>query len=331
MKGLLILLPGMRKQFEEKNKRVKNLILSLKRPYLKGELFSKIKKPKKIVFCGMGGSGLGAKLFLSLKDYFGIKEKIELVQDFENSKIEPFSLVISVSYSGKTKETISFTKKVYLKKIPLIIVTSDGFLLNFAKRKKINYFLLPKSYLPRETVFSQFFIFGEIFEKANLTKFWQKIPKFDLKYDFSLAEKIAKKISKKIVLIYATKKNSYLSYDLKLRLEEDALTCAFEGILPEAIHNDLAALKFFSDQLFVIFLKSIDDFKKNKKIIKLIGKNLKKWHLDFEVISLKEKNPIKRYFSQVVLNTLISLNLKKIKKIDQNFQIKFLSEFKKRI
>ena len=134
-----------------------------------------------------------------------------------------------------------------------------------------------------------------------------------------------------MVLIYSTKKNSHLGYDLKLRLEENALTPAFDGILPEAAHNDLATLKFFSDQLFVIFLESIDDFKKNKKIIKLIGENLKRWHLDFKIISLKEKNPIKRYFSQIILNTLISLNLKKLKKIDSNFQIKFLSEFKKMV
>ena len=323
----------MKKPPEEKNKKIgiEKLVLPLKKPYLEGKIFSEIKKPKKIIFCGMGGSGLGAKLFISLKNYFKIKENIELVQDFENSKVDSHSLVISVSYSGNTKETIFFTKKVYLEKIPLVIVSSDGILLNFAKRNKINYFLLPKNYLPRQTIFYQFFILGEILEKAKVANFWQKIPKFDLRYNLTLSKKIAKRISKKIVLIYSTKKNSHLSYDLKLRLEENALTPAFDGILPEATHNDLAALKFFSDRLFVIFLKSIDDFKKNKKIIKIIGENLKKWHLDFEVISLKEKNPIKRYFSQVILNTLISLNLKKIKKIDQNFQIKFLSEFKKKV
>ena len=114
----------MRKLPEEKNKEIgiEKLVLPLKKPYLEGKVFSEIRKPKKIVFCGMGGSGLGPKLFISLKNYFKIKEEIELIQDFENSKIDSRSLVVSVSYSGNTKETIFFTKKTYLEKIPLVIV-----------------------------------------------------------------------------------------------------------------------------------------------------------------------------------------------------------------
>ena len=324
---------GMKKPFEKKENKeswLEVLGFSLK-PFLKGKIFKKVKKPKKIIFCGMGGSGLGAKIFLSLKDYFKIKEEMKIIQDFDNKKIEPSSLIISISYSGNTKETISFTKKACLKKANLFIVSSDGGLLDLAQKKKINYFLLPEGYLPRNTVFFQFFVLGEILEKVKVIEFWKKIPKFKLKVDFSLAQNLAQRIGEKMVLIFSSQKNQFLGYDLKIRLEEDALTPSFQAILPEATHNTLAALKDFSSKIFPIFLISKDDLKQNQKVAKLTIQALKNFGYDLEEIFLEEKNPIKRIFSQIAFNVTLSLSLKEIKKIDPQFQKKFLKEFKKKV
>jgi len=162
LKDFFKFINGMKKLLEKENKflRVKFLKDSFFESFkiLESQSFNfKRAKPiRRVVFCGMGGSGLGARLFLSLKEDFSLKIPFKLVQDFDDFKLKPSDLVIAVSYSGNTKETLAFASKAFAKKTSLVILTSGAKLLDFALKNKFIIFYFLKKFCPEILFFFSF-------------------------------------------------------------------------------------------------------------------------------------------------------------------------------
>ncbi len=105
--------------------------------------------PENIIIAGMGGSGIGGEL---LKDY----SRNQLLLPIEVNKdyllpayVNERSLVIIVSYSGDTEESLSAFLDAIKRKCMIYCITSGGRLLEFAKELKMPFLEIPVGMPPR--------------------------------------------------------------------------------------------------------------------------------------------------------------------------------------
>jgi len=106
-------------------------------------------KPENIIVAGMGGSGIGGEL---LKDWARDKAQmpIEVNRDYSlpvyaNEK----SLVLIVSYSGETEESLSAFLDAAKRKCMIHCISSGGSLLEFAEKLNVPYLRIPSGMPPR--------------------------------------------------------------------------------------------------------------------------------------------------------------------------------------
>ena len=101
-----------------------------------------------MVMCGMGGSGLGARVIESVyKD--SLKVPLVRVNDYHLPGFVNFnSLVMASSYSGNTEETINNANEAIAKKAPWLAIGSGGALIELAKKEKVPFYEIVPTYNP---------------------------------------------------------------------------------------------------------------------------------------------------------------------------------------
>jgi glucose/mannose-6-phosphate isomerase len=106
-------------------------------------------EPENIVVAGMGGSAIGGEL---LKDWARDKAQMPIevsraysLPAYANEK----SLVLIVSYSGETEETLSSFLDAVKRKCLVFCVSSGGSLLEFAEKLGVPYLRVPSGFPPR--------------------------------------------------------------------------------------------------------------------------------------------------------------------------------------
>lgn len=101
-----------------------------------------------IIMCGMGGSGLGARVIESL--YFSqLKKPLVRLNDYNlPSYVDEKSLVFVSSYSGNTEETINNLNQALSAKAKIIVIGAGGKLIEMAKEHDLPYYLIKPTYNP---------------------------------------------------------------------------------------------------------------------------------------------------------------------------------------
>jgi glucose/mannose-6-phosphate isomerase len=106
-------------------------------------------KPDNVIVAGMGGSAIGGEL---LKDWARDKAQVPIevsraysLPVYANEK----SLVVIVSYSGETEESLSAFLDAAKRKCMIFCVSSGGSLLEFAEKLKLPYLRVPSGMPPR--------------------------------------------------------------------------------------------------------------------------------------------------------------------------------------
>ena len=203
-----------------------------------------------VVFVGMGGSGLAAKVY---KSWPGINLPFEIIQDYDlPSYVDQNTLVIVSSYSGNTEEAISNITQALDEDKPedkrpmIVVITSGGQLQEIANQHKLATLTLPGGYQPRMTLGYQLRALCELFDAIGVssetvssleeTADWLK-DKLDLwaptvAAKDNIAKKLALDIVGKSVVIYASTKFAALAYKWKISFNENSKTVAWWNQLP---------------------------------------------------------------------------------------------------
>ncbi len=108
--------------------------------------------PKTIIAAGMGGSAIGGEL---LKDWARdrIAIPIEVCREYTlPAYADKSTLVLVVSYSGETEESLSVFLDAVKRKCMIVCISSGGTLQEFAKRLKVPHLLVPSGMAPRATL-----------------------------------------------------------------------------------------------------------------------------------------------------------------------------------
>jgi len=168
---------------------------------------------KKILFCGMGGSGLMDDFFQHLKDFTPLKLPIPL--QAHNSYFLPTdadheTLIIIGSYSGNTEETISSFEEAKKQNLEIAGLTSGGKLGELFEKNKTPWIKIPPNIQPRLSLGYQFnglikilMAYGLLvpFAQHEINALVEKLNPAELE---SQARELCQKIAHKIPVIYAS-------------------------------------------------------------------------------------------------------------------------------
>lgn len=250
---------------------------------------------KKIVITGMGGSAIGGDL---VRNYILQKSScpVFVLRDYD---LPPFvdrdTLLIAVSYSGNTEETLSVVEQALSTRVKLIAISTDGELAKIATRRKFPLYQFDYPTEPRQALGFLFTALLGILNKVAVInideeKFREIIvllkglnSKINVGVPTSKneAKKLALLLQNKIPIIFASGILKPVAFRFKTQLNENAKQLAFCEEIPEACHNFVIGLEHpinLSEHIFCLFLASKYDHPRNKirqTIVQEILKNKK--------------------------------------------------------
>ncbi|MFW9851877.1 MAG: SIS domain-containing protein, partial [Candidatus Thorarchaeota archaeon] len=132
-----------------KEAREKSLKLNISTSYQWENKKIDFKKPTNIVICGMGGSAVAGDYLTQLfKDELSIPVVINRDYNIPHF-VDENTLVICVSYSGNTEETLSSCYESLLKGAMIISISSSGYLENLSKQIGIPHIKIKENLPPR--------------------------------------------------------------------------------------------------------------------------------------------------------------------------------------
>lgn len=330
----------MEKEIEKYDKsKMRQDILSYPRQFKIGiEIARKArikKKVEKVLVCGMGGSALPGHLL----EMYLRQSKEKILASTNNTYHLPYgtdkkTLVVCVSYSGNTEETLSCLKEALDKKLAVACITSGGEMADICSQKKIPVAIVPEGSKPMMALGFQFSALMKILNNCNLTKGLKDISSLEKELNPSSQEeegkKIAERIKGKIPLIYISHSQKELAGIWKVKFNENSKVPSFFNSFPELNHNEIEGFREEKNETF--YLLMIRDEEENPRILKRMDLTFRilKRKMESEVINMEEGGFFFKIFSNIILAGWASYWLAIKKKVDPT-PVEVIEEFKRNL
>jgi len=207
-----------------------------------------------VVVAGMGGSAISGDIMLSL---FRDKLDVPLIvnREYDLPKwVNKDTLVICISYSGNTDETLSSFKIASQKKCKILCISTGGKLQDLAEKRGIPFIKIPAGIQPRAATAYLLFpsiiflkkigllktaIETDIEETIAVTTDFVTLNKKEVPEENNLAKQLAKKIFNTIPQIYGWGVYTPIAIRWRHQLNENSKIIARSDIIPECNHNDI--------------------------------------------------------------------------------------------
>lgn len=297
----------------EKNTKVKFLyeLLSLKDQISSKETFAVDKNPSNIVIAGMGGSGIAGRLFQEMYSDM----PVFISNGYSLPKfVGKDSIVVCISYSGNTEETIAAYEEAIEKNAQSAIITSGGKLLS----KGRNVVRIPTGISPRSALGYMLMPLLNTFCKIpeeDILEAQMALTKLD--NDSSKEKEIAAEIFKgeHIPIVYSTSPNDSIAYRWNTQFNENSKILALWNSFPELNHNNTMALKstYKKELFYPICIKSNTD----KRISARITATEKVTNMRFRrVIEANGTSSFAKLIYLLHVGDYISYHLAKLRNVD---------------
>lgn len=235
-------------------------------------------KPREVLILGMGGSAIGGDL---LADWASgsIGVPLAICRDYHIPLYAGSeSLVIAVSYSGDTEETLSSFIEAVGRGCMVVAVTSGGILRDLCKRMGVPIVELPGGMVPRSAIAYLFFPLIVILEKFGLVSGIERelqeaieilrrirdeiVPEVPITRNQS--KRLAATLCDSIPVIYGDCHSRGIALRSRTQINENSKLLALSGFLPEIDHNDVMGWEApveYARRFSVVFLRTADDLK----------------------------------------------------------------------
>lgn len=274
-------------------------------------------KPEEIdevVFAGMGGSAIAG---IVMKDYFNDLNsdfKITVANDYHLPlHISKNALVICVSYSGNTEETLSMFKDAQRKKLKVMTICSNGKLMEISNNYRVPLVKLPKRIHPRQAFPYMYFAAIKVLEKLGKLENHEAIIKSLVKVISSknfekIAIELAKKLYKKRIFIYTSNRLEGIAYRWKTQFNENSKVPASYHFFPEACHNELCQYMHDLNDSHVIIFKTDKEERRMQKRIE-ITKKLMSRNCEVTELDITGTNVLTKIYTAILIGDLTSYYL----------------------
>ena len=250
-----------------------------------------------IVFSGMGGSGTIGDMMSSILSKENIH--VNVVKGYVLPKtVTSDSLVIAISISGNTEETLTILEQAQKTGCKIIGFSSGGKLESFCKNNSLEFRMIPIIHSPRASFASY------VFYITNTIKEILPIDDSDIKSTINEMEKISEKISpsnpssdnpslelaswiENIVSVYYPWGLSTPAIRFKNSLQENAKMHVFIEDVIEACHNSIVAWDS-KTRVSPVLIRGVDDNPKTMQRWDILKEFFETKNIDFrEIHSVK--------------------------------------------
>lgn len=227
----------------------------------------------KVIFSGMGGSGIAGALLLDLYSAKPTRPIVTWADYGLPGWADSKTLLVAVSYSGDTEEILDGVKQALERKLPIVAIGSGGKLEELASINgfpflKINYVSPPRAALGH--LYGSVLVVATKLGIIDLTEksFFQaldELKKTLVQQHFpAKAEDLAVSLNNKVPLILAYSPLMAVAKRFQNQLNENSKTFAMAASLPEACHNIIVGTEFaVEEKLLVLLLESKYGFSRN--------------------------------------------------------------------
>jgi glucose/mannose-6-phosphate isomerase len=289
------------------------------------------------ILAGMGGSHLAAGILhahnTGINLYIHRDYGIPAYDEEFNKK----SLFIASSYSGNTEEVLDFADEAYSKGYNLLIISTGGKLIDFAKENDLSYIQIPDTGIqPRLALgFSTIALASVVAPELvpELQSLENKISPKKLEDD---GNELAKVLEGKTPIIFTSVKNRSIAYNWKIKMNETGKVPAFYNVFPELNHNEMQGYDFIkknkklSENFHFIFIVGSDEHPRILKRMEVIETQLQDKGLSVNNLFLSGDTRFEKIFNSLLLADWTALGLARIYETEPE-QVPLIEEFKKKI
>jgi glucose/mannose-6-phosphate isomerase len=294
---------------------------------------------KNVCIGGMGGSSIGGELLCNIGAKYS-KIPFFIVRDynlprFVNSK----TLMIIVSYSGNTEETLSLMDQAR-GKAKVLCISSNGVVGDRAKEENLPFISVPKGYPPRGAIAYLFFPVLEVLRKSGIIK----VKKDDIDEVIGVlsdnretakvwAEEVSGRLKEKLPFIYSIYDFSGVAKRWCTQINENSKSLAHFAVFSELNHNEIVGWenpKEILKRIFIFILRDRDEKEKIKKRIEITTELIKEFAGEVMDVYSEGKSQLAKFFSLIQKGDYLSFYLARNYKVDP-LPVKKIQELKRRL
>lgn len=283
---------------------------------------------QKVVFCGLGGSAIGADLAANYL-YFESNLTLSVIREYQlPGYVDSSTLVFILSYSGNTEETISAYSQAKKRGSQIIVISSGGKLKDYASGEGITFIEMPKGLPPRCALgylsliplctLAKLGLIKEVQPEINqAAAVLEELKNKSLSRRISLRDNLAKSIASqlwnKFVVIYSASIHfAVVAKRLRAQLNENSKALASSHVFPEMNHNEIVGWhnpQNLFKNFVVLMLKDKGVYPATAKRMDITSEILRKEGVKVIEIESRGENLLSRIFSLIYIGDFVSYYL----------------------
>lgn len=279
---------------------------------------------KNVVVCGMGGSGIGAKLV----DSWVSKEfplPVTFVQDYEiPGCVNENTLLIASSYSGNTEETIDCLKDAIRKGAQIYGVCSGGQLADICKANNIPVDLVPGGNPPRTALAYSVIHILNLFEKQSwISGEWrtEMLAAKDLLISqeediHQKGKELASFLKDKVGVFYGVTVLEPVLIRARQQFNENSKLLCWHHTIPEMNHNEIVGWGGGDERFAVVMFTIKNISERNARRVQITKDKIKKHHASLMELEAKGDSIIEQTLYLIHVIDWASLYLSTMNDVD---------------
>lgn len=304
-----------------------------------------------LVMCGMGGSGLAARIIESL---YGNELKIPLARVnnyFLPSWSNENTLVVLSSFSGNTEEVISCANNALQKRSKILSIGTGGKLEEFSTNNNIPFYKINPTYNPSNqprlaigySVIGQLMLVSKTglfnINEEEVNKIKDTVEKvvnnnsIDKVFENNPSKQATQKLKEKIIILVSAEHMTGATHTIKNQLNENTKTFSCRFDIPELNHHLMEGLKYPTtnkNNLIFYFLDSDLYSQRIKKRLEITKEIVEKNEIENIYWKADSNDKLSQVFEFIQFGGFISFYLSMIYGIDPA-PIPFVDYFKERL
>jgi glucose/mannose-6-phosphate isomerase len=291
------------------------------------------RETKNVALLGMGGSAVCGDLVRAIFSD-RLREPLVSIRDYElPAWVDTSTLVIAVSHSGATEETIAALSTALERRCRVAVITTGGPIGEVATRVDLPRLIFPNESPPRAALGYTLMLLTGLLERAGALDVTEseveeaiasatevgKSCAADVRAQTNLAKQLAWSLLDRLPVVEGSGFMAAVARRWKTQLNENANTAAAAEELPEATHNTVVGYEqpeTMRDHQYVVFLSSDADAPRNRERTRLSIELLKALSIDFQRVSFDGNGRLAQACAAISLGDYVSYYLSLLYGVD---------------
>lgn len=296
----------------------------------------------RVLVCGMGGSAMAGDIARRFA-----RVPISVNRSYTlPAFVDHRTLLVAISYSGNTAETISSLEQGIAAGMPVLCISSGGKLSQIARKQGLPFLQIPSGYQPRAAmghlalpllaILARLNLASGIDAASNMIDVLEQIRQeatANVNAEDNPAKKLARSLHGRVPIVYGTAGNTDLvAMRWKTQINENAKQPAYWNAFPELNHNEILAL-VRNDLLanpFIILLKNSLDHPENRVRMNIMGDLFAERDIPNIEVAAAGESELAQVMSQIYFGDYVSYYLALANGLDPS-PVELIERFKVRL